>query len=198
MQESVYDTAPILSQPPTRISGILYYSEIETSVGKIHLAISQNKICFLSFVDIDRFEQWKERYATHALVEQLNIEKPQIAHPIFQEIEEYFSGERQKFSSELLFTGTRFQQSVYRELLKIPYGDTVSYGEIAKALGDPDLGRAVGNANGKNPIALLCPCHRVIGSKGKLRGFAGGTDIKKGLLRIEYEQTTTQLDLLSF
>jgi methylated-DNA-[protein]-cysteine S-methyltransferase len=101
------------------------------------------------------------------------------------QLEEYFRGKRQKFSLKLQPQGTDFQKEVWKQLLKIPYGRTVSYGDIAAALGDKNAVRAVGSANGKNPISIIVPCHRVIGSNGKLIGYGGGVWRKEWLLKHE-------------
>ena len=95
---------------------------------------------------------------------------------------EYFSGERKTFNLDFEFSGTEFQKSVWNELLKIPFGKTKTYGEIAKAIGKPKAARAVGSACGKNPLAIIIPCHRVLGMNGKITGFAWGTEIKEWLL----------------
>ena len=95
---------------------------------------------------------------------------------------EYFSGERKTFDLDFEFSGTEFQKSVWNELLKIPFGKTKTYGEIAKAIGKPKAARAVGSACGKNPLAIIIPCHRVLGMNGKITGFAWGTEIKEWLL----------------
>ena len=102
-----------------------------------------------------------------------------------QQLEEYFAGERQTFDLELAPVGTEFQQRVWAQLRAIPYGETATYGEIATALGNPGASRAVGLANGANPIAIVVPCHRVIGADGRLTGYAGGTDRKRALLDLE-------------
>lgn len=101
------------------------------------------------------------------------------------QLSQFFNRERQTFSLELAATGTDFQQSVWKELLKIPYGETRSYIDIARALGDANLTRAVGAANGANPIAIVVPCHRVIGASGSLVGFGGGLETKAKLLDFE-------------
>ena len=101
------------------------------------------------------------------------------------EINEYFSGIRTSFSVPMVPEGTDFQLSVWEELKKIPYATTISYGELAKRIGNPKASRAVGAANGKNPLSIVVPCHRVIGSSGKLTGFAGGIKVKSQLLNIE-------------
>ena len=98
---------------------------------------------------------------------------------------EYFSGERKIFDLDFEFSGTEFQKSVWNELLKIPFGKTKTYGEIAKAIGKPKAARAVGSACGKNPLAIIVPCHRVLGMNGKITGFAWGTEIKEWLLGYE-------------
>jgi len=102
-----------------------------------------------------------------------------------RELDEYFAGARRDFDIPLLFVGTEFQKKVWAELMKIPYGRTISYGEQAKRIGMPKAVRAVANANGANAISIFAPCHRVIGSNGTLTGFGGGLDAKHALLSIE-------------
>jgi methylated-DNA-[protein]-cysteine S-methyltransferase len=110
-------------------------------------------------------------------------------HPVLVETEgqlkEYFAGKRKTFSVALDMRGTRFQKDVWEALLAIPFGETRSYGQLAKQLGNPRATRAVGAANGRNPVSIIVPCHRVIGSSGKLTGFAGGLDAKAHLLGLE-------------
>ncbi len=102
-----------------------------------------------------------------------------------RQLDEYFAGERSRFDLRLDFRGTDFQKSVWAALLAIPHGETRSYGEIARALGRPGASRAVGAANGRNPISIIAPCHRVIGANGTMTGFAGGIAAKEYLLRLE-------------
>ena len=102
-----------------------------------------------------------------------------------QQLQEYFTGTRNRFELELDFAGTEFQQKVWQALLTIPFGETRSYSEIARQIGNPSAVRAVGAANGKNPISIVAPCHRVIGASGKLTGFAGGLEAKERLLTLE-------------
>jgi methylated-DNA-[protein]-cysteine S-methyltransferase len=110
-------------------------------------------------------------------------------HPVLVETErqlrEYFAGKRKTFSVALDMRGTRFQKDVWEALLAIPFGETRSYGQLAIQLGNPRATRAVGAANGRNPISIIVPCHRVIGSSGKLTGFAGGLHTKAHLLNLE-------------
>ena len=101
------------------------------------------------------------------------------------QLEQYFAGERTDFDLELDPIGTPFERSVWDELRAIPYGETTSYAEIARRIGRPSACRAVGRANGRNPIAVVVPCHRVIGSDGSLTGYAGGIEMKRALLDLE-------------
>jgi methylated-DNA-[protein]-cysteine S-methyltransferase len=111
------------------------------------------------------------------------------SHPVLLEAErqlnDYFAGKLRKFSLPLDFTGTEFQKDVWRALVTIPFGETRTYAQIAAQIGSPSAVRAVGAANGKNPISIVAPCHRVIGSNGKLTGFAGGLKAKAFLLNLE-------------
>jgi methylated-DNA-[protein]-cysteine S-methyltransferase len=102
-----------------------------------------------------------------------------------RELEEYFAGERRRFSVPLAPHGTPFQLSVWQALSAIPYGETLSYGELARRLGHPARARAVGLANGANPLPIIVPCHRVIGADGSLTGFGGGLPVKRALLALE-------------
>jgi methylated-DNA-[protein]-cysteine S-methyltransferase len=115
-------------------------------------------------------------------------------HPLLLEAErqlnDYFAGRRKKFSLQFDAVGTAFQKDVWRALSTIPFGETRSYGEIAKQIGRPQAARAVGAANGRNPISIIVPCHRVIGSNGKLTGFAGGLESKAFLLKAESKTQT--------
>lgn len=110
-----------------------------------------------------------------------------FAEPIRQ-LQAYFAGELQDFDLELAPRGTPFQLEVWRCLRDIPYGQTISYGELARRIGSPQASRAVGLANGSNPIPIVIPCHRVIGSNGKLTGYGGGLPIKQKLLELERGQ----------
>jgi methylated-DNA-[protein]-cysteine S-methyltransferase len=104
---------------------------------------------------------------------------------VVEQLEAYFAGERTEFDLALDLVGTSFQKRVWEALLTIPYGETRSYGEIARQIGAPGAFRAVGLANGHNPIGIIVPCHRVIGSNGSLTGYGGGLDRKRALLELE-------------
>lgn len=108
---------------------------------------------------------------------------------VFKELTEYFSRERKEFGIELEIVGSDFQKKVWKELTKIPYGETISYGELALRMGDKNLMRAVAAANGSNPIPIIIPCHRVIGKDGSLTGYEGGLEVKKKLLELEGSRT---------
>ena len=122
----------------------------------------------------------------------LNLEAEQASHPVLVEAErqltEYFAGRRKQFALKLDVAGTPFQRQVWNALLTIPYGETRSYAQMARHIGKPDAVRAVGAANGRNPISIIVPCHRVIGSSGALTGFGGGLPAKAKLLEIEAPQ----------
>lgn len=109
------------------------------------------------------------------------------------QLEEYFAGKRREFGLELRPSGTQFEQQVWQALLEIPFGATVSYGEIARRLGPETSPRAVGSANGANPIPIVIPCHRVIGADGSLTGYGGGLSIKAALLALEAPQKSLAL-----
>lgn len=152
-----------------------YYKEIKTPVGKLKIICNDNGLAAILWEN-------DKRIHLSPLIEDKN-------HPVLLEAEkqlkEYFSGERKKFDLKLDAAGTDFQKKVWKALTTIPFGKTWSYGELAKKIGNPKASRAVGAANGKNPISIVVPCHRVIGSSGKLTGFAGGLKNKEVLLNIE-------------
>lgn len=123
----------------------------------------------------------------------LNAGYTEITSEIIEEtrrqLDEYFRHERQAFDIPLLTAGTEFQKSVWNSLMEIPYGQTITYGEMATRLGKPAAVRAVANANGANAISIIIPCHRVIGSNNTLTGYGGGLEAKKFLLELEQTQT---------
>lgn len=140
---------------------------IDSPIGKIAVFAENEKLIRLDL-------KTKER-ADSVITEKVLFEAE-------KQLFEYFSGKRKTFELEYEFSGTEFQKSVWQELLKIPFGKTKTYGEIAKEIGKPKAGRAVGSACNKNPLPIIVPCHRVIGKNGKLTGFACGTEIKEWLL----------------
>lgn len=154
-----------------------FYKCMKSPVGELKLVAGDNGLAAILWENDD-----PKRVALQELQEKND-------HAILLEAErqlnEYFAGNLRKFSIRLDFAGTDFQKKVWNALLTIPYGETRSYAEIARQVGSPKAVRAVGAANGKNPISIIAPCHRVIGSNGKLTGFAGGLEAKSCLLSIE-------------
>lgn len=142
--------------------------------GKVHLLIEleEETIMGISFCEAQASDQ-PESTLEKELIAQLNA---------------YFTGELREFDLPFFATGTVFQLLVWEELMKIPYGETTTYGELARRIGKPQAARAVGMALNRNPIPILIPCHRVIGTNGKLTGFAGGLNIKQALLERERQQ----------
>jgi len=161
----------------------MYYCYLESPIGELLLAGDDDALTMIGFP-----EGAMRRDPEVAWVYD---EKP-FADAIRQ-LNEYFAGERLEFDLPLRLNGTEFQLLVLDELQRIPYGETTSYGAVAKRIGRPKAVRAVGAANGRNPIPIIVPCHRVIGSGGDLTGFGGGLDTKKALLRLEAEHSQTSL-----
>ena len=159
-----------------------YYTSMDSPVGELFLLGNDRGLCAIhwdkesSVVDIDQYEHVvrKDR------------------HPILararKQLQEYFAGKRTEFDVPLDLHGTPFQLEVWAKLLEIPYGETACYEEQARKIGDINKVRAVGGANGKNPVSIIVPCHRVIGKNGSLTGFGGGLDRKKLLLELESHQ----------
>jgi methylated-DNA-[protein]-cysteine S-methyltransferase len=118
-------------------------------------------------------------------------------HPVLQqaseEIQEYLNGKRTKFSVPLHLGGTDFQRAIWQQIARIPFGESITYSELARRAGSPNAIRAAGAATGKNPLSIIVPCHRISGKDGKLHGFAGGLDRKKSLLEIETDQMKFKL-----
>ena len=157
------------------------YTSFNSSIGKIHLALTEKGLFEIGIRD-------SEKRFLKSLQKVYNI-KPVKDSAAFKDIvkllKRYLKGERLKIDIPFDLKGTHFEKRVWKALLKIPYGKTKSYGEIAKEIGLPNGARAVGNACGKNPIPIIIPCHRVIAGNGGLGGYTGGIGIKKRLLRIE-------------
>jgi methylated-DNA-[protein]-cysteine S-methyltransferase len=157
----------------------MYYCYLETPIGDLLLAGDEEALTLVGFPEgsmrRDPEPDW------------IYNEKPFAEAR--RQLAEYFAGERKSFELPLKLTGTEFQVRVLEELQRIPYGETKSYRDIAERIGRPKAVRAVGAANGRNPIPIIIPCHRVIGSHGELTGFGGGLDTKEALLRLEAENS---------
>ncbi len=158
-------------------------------------AASEQGICLLEFSDRDILSSQMEQLSVFLGVPPVEGESP-FFEQLKTELQEYFGGSRKTFEVPLQLTGTDFQKGVWEELLKIPFGSTRSYMQQAIALKNPDAIRAVAGANGANHIAIIVPCHRVIGADGSLTGYGGGIRRKKWLLEHEgkYKQTELAFD----
>ena len=155
----------------------LYYSHMKSLAGPLGIGVSQKGLVALEF-DRGKFPPKNSKN----IAWEKSAEK---TSPYIAELEEYFAGDRREFTFPLDLRGTPFQVKCWQALLKIPYGETRTYADIARAVGCPQGFRAVGLANNRNPIAIVVPCHRVIASDGTLCGYGGGLDIKRRLLELE-------------
>ena len=147
----------------------IFYSHYESPIGLIEIGGTSAAITALNFVDKRR--------------------KGSESHPyvdgILKQLDEYFAGTRREFNVDLSMEGTEFQRRVWRELMTVPFGQTASYGDIAAGIGNPKAVRAVGGANGRNPVSIVVPCHRIIGSDNTLTGYGSGLWRKEWLLKHE-------------
>lgn len=162
----------------THAEHVTYFTYIDTPVGKLMLAgCDDHGLRYIAFQcgkgAMAPRPDWRQSAAPFRVVE--------------RQLREYFQGKRTAFDLKLHPKGTPFQKAVWKALAAIPYGETRSYGEIAKAVGNPAAVRAVGLANGRNPLPIVVPCHRVIGAKGQLVGYGGGLPVKQALLDRERE-----------
>jgi methylated-DNA-[protein]-cysteine S-methyltransferase len=155
----------------------LFYKEMKSPVGKLKLVATSKALVAIL---------WEQEHPDRVKLDTMNLD-PQ--HPILIEAErqlsEYFAGKRIQFDLPLQLDGTEFQKKVWQALRDIPFGKTRSYLDLARTVGSPNASRAVGAANGKNPLSIVVPCHRVVGSNGALTGFAGGLETKATLLALE-------------
>jgi methylated-DNA-[protein]-cysteine S-methyltransferase len=154
---------------------ITSYCHIDSPVGRLLLAGPSGEVSVIEF----------ERGSRARRIQPDWREDKSVFGGAITQLEEYFTGTRRAFSLRLNPSGTPFQLRVWRALVEIPYGETTSYGELARRIGQPTASRAVGLANGSNPISIVIPCHRVIGSNGSLTGYGGGLPIKERLLELE-------------
>jgi methylated-DNA-[protein]-cysteine S-methyltransferase len=161
------------------------YKRIHSPVGRLTLVATDDGLAAILW-DADRPRRVR-----------LNLDAEESGHPLLVEagrqLEEYFAGRRKQFTLKLDPSGTLFQRKVWSALLTIPFGETRSYAQIARQIGRPAATRAVGAANSRNPLSIVTPCHRVVGSTGALTGFAGGLDVKARLLAFERAQESTTL-----
>lgn len=161
-----------------------FYHYHDTPIGKLLLAGDEQALQLLGFPS----GSMKRRHDRNW------VESKKPFKEVIKQLDEYFAGKRQEFDLPLAPAGTDFQCQVWQGLQEIPFGETWSYGELARHVGRPKASRAVGAANGLNPIPVIIPCHRVIGSNGKLTGFGGGLETKSFLLNLESSQAAPGLD----
>ena len=170
---------------------IIYKQNIKTPLGDMIACASEDGVCFLDFVGRKNFDRLFTSMVNMINGEIIEIQNNENLKPyniiirLEKELDEYFSGKRKEFTVPLITTGTEFQNKVWNELLRIPYGKTISYKEEAEKINQKNAFRAVANANGKNKLSIIIPCHRVIASDGKLSGYGGGVDKKKFLISLE-------------
>jgi methylated-DNA-[protein]-cysteine S-methyltransferase len=187
-QQALWKSAIVLASPnlpmpkiksrnPGKAPLTHFYKTIDSPVGRLKLVANADGLAAVLWPDDD------PRRVPLASLE----EAP--AHPTLvaaeRQLQDYFAGRREKFSLRLAFRGTAFQRKVWTALTAIPFGETRSYAQIARQIGRPKAVRAVGAANGRNPLSIVAPCHRVVGADGRLTGFAGGLKTKAFLLRLE-------------
>lgn len=160
----------------------LWWDVIEADAGRFGVGVSERGLLAILLPNAaDQRDQVLGRLAGQF---QLGEQSDRLREAC-QQLREYFAGERREFDLELDLRGTSFQVDAWNAVAAVPYGETTSYGEIARRIGRPDAVRAVGAANGANPIPIVVPCHRIIGSNGKLTGYGGGLDLKRWLLKLE-------------
>ena len=161
----------------------IYWTDIESPIGNLRVASSEKGLVYIELPRANGrgFRGWMKSYAADEKAE--NADAPNQA--AVDQILEYIEGKRREFDLPIDLRATAFQRSVYAELSKVPYGEQRSYAEIAAAVGRPRAVRAVGSANGANPLPFVIPCHRVIASGGQLSGYAGGVKLKARLLAME-------------
>lgn len=162
------------------VSEVTTYTQMESPVGPLLLVADDAGLREILFVN--------GRHHAKPNPEWSEDEAP--VKETMRQLRAYFAGKLERFDLPLAPQGTPFQLDVWRRLCEIPYGETISYGELARKIGNPNASRAVGLANGSNPIPIVIPCHRVIGSNGKLTGYGGGLPIKEKLLALERKQLT--------
>ncbi len=165
---------------------IIRVMSYESPCGKLLLGSFGDKLCLCDWQTEGHRDRVDRRLKRTLCAEYAEMPSDVIAEAVKQ-LDEFFAGKRKSFDVPLLFVGTDFQKTVWNELLKIPFGKTISYGEMARRIGMPNAVRAVANANGANAISIFAPCHRVIGSDHSLTGYGGGLPTKKFLLDLEIE-----------
>ena len=166
--------------------GIIYTQIYHSPLGDMILGEYEGKLCLCDWC-LGRHKDRTFQRVRKLLNAEFKVASTVLLNEVAHALDEYFAGERRAFDIPILPVGTAFQQAVWNELLQIPYGTTISYAEESKRLGKPKAIRAVASANGANPITIIIPCHRVIGSDGSLVGYGGGLETKRSLLSLEFQ-----------
>ena len=169
------------------MSTTVYFSHIDSPLGPLFVRGDGQ---FVTGLYLPNHKHWAGPDASWQLADELFV-------AVRDQLAEYFAGQRQQFDVPLKLAGTPFQQRVWQELARIPFATTINYAELARRVGQPSASRAVGNANGRNPISIIVPCHRVIGASGKLTGYAGGVERKKWLLDHEARDFCQPIDYIA-
>lgn len=170
----------------------LYQQKIQTPLGTMVACANENGLCLFDFEDTKNLDK-ELLQVSEKLQSTIYEEENTILKLLKTQITEYFNGQRESFSVPLILIGTKFQREVWQTLLKIPYGNTISYLHEATLMGKPKSVRAVANANGRNKIPILIPCHRVIGANKTLTGYSGGIWRKEFLINLEKNASTLSL-----
>lgn len=156
----------------------------ESPCGVLLLGSFDDKLCLCDW-QVEKHCDHVDRRLKRILHAEFEVGTSEVIEKAVRQLDEFFAGKRREFDVPLLFVGTDFQKTVWNELLKIPFGKTISYGEMAQRIGMPKAVRAVANANGANSMSIFAPCHRIIGSDHSLTGYGGGLPAKKFLLELE-------------
>lgn len=162
---------------------LIYYTLFDYKGWSMYIAATEKGLCYVGSQNepLDELEKWVNKKFKHAKL----IANHEQLTPYIQELMDYIDGKIKDFTYAFDLKGTDFQKNVWHQLCTIPYGETVCYSDVAKKIGNPKAVRAVGTAIGANPIAVIIPCHRVLGKDGSLTGYSGGLPIKEKLLQLE-------------
>ena len=158
----------------------MYWTRVETFIGFITVVSSEKGLCFIQLPGTEDIKKLRAKYPDLTWIEEASKNEE-----VIRQLEEYFDGSRTTFDVPLDLRATPFQKKVLDKVIRVPLGETRSYGEIAKQVGNPKAARAVGMANRTNPVPIVIPCHRIVGSDGSLTGYGGGIKLKAKLLELE-------------
>lgn len=181
------DSSHALYETGTQPIPVIHTQRYHSPCGELLLGSFDGKLCLCDWA-VNKPRNTVDTRLRQVLKAAYKEETSDILQETRKQLDEYFNGQRRIFDIPLLFIGTDFQKKVWHKLLEIPYGATLSYGELARQLGMPQAVRAVANANGTNALSIFAPCHRIVGSNRSLTGYAGGLEAKKKLLDLERDK----------